>query len=198
MRSVKVLGLDLDGTLVKLKLDFRNIRSELGIPEGDTLAYISSLPSKEATRLKELLVSREKAAAEDAEISPGGADLIEHCRSRGIKVVVITRNSNEASARTLEVLGIEVDMIVSREMADPKPSPEALNFVLGQYNIKPHEMVFVGDYLYDMQAGRAAGVKTVLISPSDSRGEWGSSADHIASDLYEVLDLIREGRKIGG
>ena len=47
-------------------------------------------------------------------------------------------------------------------------------------------------------ASRAAGVKTVLISPSDSRGEWDSSADHVASDLYEVLDLIREGRKIGG
>lgn len=197
MKIIKVLGFDLDGTLVKMKLDFKKIREEMGLPDGDTLGYISSLPEQEARRLFSILKEREMEAAGLAEAAPGAKELLDHCGERGIKVVVITRNSEEATELTLEKIGLEVDMIISRDHAAPKPSPEAINIVLNHYQIEPKEMAFIGDYLYDVQAGNAAGVKTILLSGQERAGEWAPYANYLAEDLYEVLDILKEGKSIG-
>ncbi len=198
MKLIKVLGFDLDGTLVKMKLDFKMIRKDLGIPDGDTLGYISSLPEQEAKRLFNMLKEKEMEAADLAEPAEGARELIDYCIEKNIKVVVITRNSEEATKKTLENLDLNVDMVISRDHATPKPSPEAINIVLNQFGIEPKEMAYVGDYLYDIQAGNAAGVKTILLSGQERAGEWASYANYVAEDLYEVLDILREGKTIGG
>jgi HAD superfamily hydrolase (TIGR01662 family) len=198
MKLIKVLGFDLDGTLVKMKLDFKKIRDELGIPDGDTLGYISSLPEQEAKRLFNLLKEREMEAADLAEPAEGAKDLLEYCRENNIKIVVITRNSEDATKRSLHNIGLDVDMVISRDHATPKPSPEAINIVLNHFGIEPKEMAYVGDYLYDVQAGNSAGVKTILISGQERAGEWAPYANYVAEDLYEVLDILKEGKSIGG
>lgn len=196
MKQVKVIGFDLDGTLVKTNLDFHAIRKDLGIPEGDTLRYISSMPEPQRKMMLSELEGKEKEAAMKAELSPGAGEVLELCRDLGIKVVVITRNSQEAAALALRILGIEVDMIVTRECAAPKPSPDAINLVLNHYGIEPYQMAFVGDYLYDVQAGNNAGVKTILLTTQERADEWVSSADIVAEDLFEVCELIRVAREV--
>lgn len=195
MKHVRILGFDLDGTLVKMKLDFRTIRKELGIPEGDILSFISTKPQDEAKRLLKGVERREMEAAENAEVMEGAYELLSYCKGRGIKVVVITRNSEKATKRTLSKLSLDVDMIVSREHSRPKPSPEPLNVVLSHFKVEPYQMAFVGDYLFDMQAGRSAGVKTILITTQESCDQWAHAADFVVTDLYEVLDLLKEGRE---
>ena len=91
MKYMKILGLDLDGTLVRMKLDFKTIRQEMGISKGDTLSYISSLPEKEAKRLESILSLREMEAAELAEMSPGAMPLIQYCRENDIKIVITVK-----------------------------------------------------------------------------------------------------------
>lgn len=196
MRCVKVLGFDLDGTLVKMRLDFGSIRKEMGIPEGDTLEYIRSLPEKERKDLLMKLENRERQAAKKAEIAEGTRELLALCKDKGMKVVVITRNSQEAAALTLEVLNLHVDMIISREDATPKPSPDAINLVLSHYGIKPFQMAYIGDYIYDLQAGNAAGVKTILLTSQERADEWAPAADIVVEDLFEVLDLLRDGKEV--
>ena len=83
MKNVKVLGFDLDGTLVKMRLNFKSIRRELGIPEGDTLEYIRSLPKKESRDLLKKLETREKEAAKHAEIAEGAREILNYCRDSG-------------------------------------------------------------------------------------------------------------------
>lgn len=194
MKDIKVLGLDLDGTLVKMKLDFKALRKEMDIPNGDTLEYISSLPIEASEKMLSLLREREVEAAEVAELSPGGSEILSYCRENGIMTVVITRSSDEAAIRTLEVLGINVDMVISRENAPPKPSPEPINIVLNHFSLKPHQMAFVGDYLYDIQAGKAAGVRTILLTVQERSEEWRPIADFVVQDLWEVLELLKAGR----
>ncbi|MFW3146818.1 MAG: HAD family hydrolase [Thermoplasmatota archaeon] len=194
MKDLKVLGMDLDGTLVKMKLDFKAIRKELDIPNGDTLKYITSLPRESSEKMLSLLRDKEVEAANIAELSPGGSEILSYCEENGIKTVVITRSSSEAANRTLEVLGIKVDMIISREHAPPKPSPEPINIVLNHFSLKPYQMAFVGDYLYDIQAGKAAGVRTILLTVQERSEEWRPIADFVVQDLYDVLELLKAGR----
>ncbi|MDG6225207.1 MAG: HAD family hydrolase [Candidatus Thermoplasmatota archaeon] len=191
MKTVKALGMDLDGTLVRMKLDLRSIRKELGIPEGDTLAYIRSLPKEKGDEVLSLIADREREAAEKAELMPGAKDLLKFCKERGVKVVIITRNSANAAHRTLEVLGLGVDLVIAREHANPKPSPEPINLALNHFGLKPYEMAYVGDYLYDIQAGKAAGIKTVLVTGHESAAEWENLADFTVDDLYEVMELMK-------
>jgi len=191
MKNLKVLGFDLDGTLVKMRLNFKEIRKDLGIPEGDTLDFIRSLSKEKGQKLLKKLEEKEREAAKQAEISEGARELLGHCRDSDIKVVVITRNSQEAAALTLEVLDLEVDMILSRETAPPKPSPDAIEIVLGHYGIKTYEMAYVGDFIYDVQAGNAAGVRTILLTTQERADEWVGTADIVVEDLFQVLDLIK-------
>lgn len=191
MKTVKALGMDLDGTLVRMKLDLRSIRRDLGIPEGDTLAYIRTLPEERGKDILTRIAQREREAAEEAEPMPGARDLLKFCKGRGIRVIIITRNSANAAHRTLEVLGLGVDLVIAREHANPKPSPEPIFMALNHFDLKPHEMAFVGDYLYDIQAGKAAGIKTVLVTGHESAAEWENLADFTVDDLYEVMELMK-------
>jgi phosphoglycolate phosphatase-like HAD superfamily hydrolase len=50
-------------------------------------------------------------------------------------------------------------------------------------------VVFVGDYLHDINAGRAAGVRTVLFAPGELP-QYAPLADFCISSLAEVEALI--------
>ncbi|MFO8050637.1 MAG: HAD family hydrolase [Thermoplasmatota archaeon] len=193
MKNIKVMGFDLDGTLVKMKIDLRAFREEVGIPSVDTLIYISSLPDERSEKLMAMLKEKELEAADIAEPSLGAKEILEYCRDADIKTVVITRNSQEAAKLTLEKLDLSVDIIISRESAAPKPSPESFNMVLSELGLEPYQMAYVGDYIYDIQAGNSAGVKTILLVSQEKALEWAPSADFVVEDLFEVLDLLKEG-----
>lgn len=75
-----------------------------------------------------------------------------------------------------------------------KPDPEMLLLACEQMDIKPSEVLFVGDDRRDIEAGQAAGTRTVAvrygyIHPEDNPGNWGADAviDH-PLDLRRVID----------
>jgi histidinol-phosphate phosphatase family protein len=53
---------------------------------------------------------------------------------------------------------------------------------------------FIGDTIRDIETGRAAGLKTILVfsgkEKPENRDKWHSLPDFVASDLYEAVDLI--------
>ncbi|MFF0133695.1 HAD family hydrolase [Streptomyces mirabilis] len=51
-----------------------------------------------------------------------------------------------------------LDVVISRQDAQPKPAPDGLNAALSRVDIEPERAVFVGDSPTDMIAARAAGV----------------------------------------
>jgi len=172
---------DLDGTLTVPAHDFAAIRKRLCIPEeADILAYIDSRENGERARLRKLLDEIEGEVCAIARPAQGASHLMEVLRRRGARVGILTRNTRDIAARTLSAIGIggyfEPDCILGRDEAAPKPDPDGI-FRLGfRWSASAADMVMVGDYLFDLQAGRSAGAATVHVDQS-ARFRWPHLTD---------------------
>ncbi|MSN26876.1 MAG: HAD-IA family hydrolase [Geobacter sp.] len=182
---------DLDGTLTVAVHDFAAIRRELCIPDGsDILGHLDSLPGREAAPLHQRLQEIELELSHLTGAATGALRLIAELYDRGASLGILTRNTRENALRTLELVGLggffEVEYVLGRDEAVPKPDPDGIQRLAELWETEPSEVVMVGDYLYDLQAGRSAGAMTVHI---DTAGEfrWPDLADLTIESLEEIM-----------
>ena len=181
---------DLDGTLTRPFLDFDAIRAELGLPPGPILEAMSRMTGPDRRRAEAVVYEHERRAADHAELQPGACETIDHLRGRGIPVAILTRNSRISAVTVLDRFAIRVDAIRTREDGVVKPSPEPVLALCRTLAVDPRASWMVGDYLFDIQAGRAAGATTVLLQVADAPPSFAGEADHVIRSLPEVLDLV--------
>jgi HAD superfamily hydrolase (TIGR01509 family) len=184
---------DLDGTLTVPAHDFEGIRRELRLPtERPILEEIAQLPEAIAVQAMEQLDQIEYEVARKAVPQPGAGHVVRELRSRNCKVGVFSRNSARSVGETLKQCGLEklfqVDHIMARESCEPKPDPKGIHMLLSRWQGRVRQAVMVGDYLYDMQAGREAGVVTVGFN-GDGHFRWKDYADYCVTDLTAILTL---------
>ena len=162
----QALVFDLDGTLVDSKIDFAAMRAELSLnKDHDVLKTIATWPKVDQVRAHEIIHRHERSGAESSTLIDGAKEFINQARSMNIPCSVFTRNSRDTTLWSLEQHGILCDHIVSREDLPPKPDPAGLHSIARRCNVDLSQMLFVGDYLYDLQAGLRAGVATALYLP---------------------------------
>jgi HAD superfamily hydrolase (TIGR01509 family) len=187
---------DLDGTLTVDIHDFDAIRAELDLPAGQPiLEALDALPEEQAAarHARLMLIERELALA--SRPSRGAATLLGRLTAAGARLGIVTRNSAELALLTLEACGLashfEPRHVLGRESAPPKPDPAALRWLLESFEVGPADAVMVGDFAFDLQAGRAAGVATVWVA-----GE----TDERFLDLCDtrVPDLATLARRLDG
>ena len=80
---------------------------------------------------------------------------------------MISNKKEGLSRRLLEELGLShhFDIVLGSDSVDErKPSPKPLLHIMGQLMVGPEEAVIVGDSQYDIQAGKAAGIKTIAVT----------------------------------
>ena len=75
--------------------------------------------------------------------------------------------------------------------AEPKPSPQPVLLICETLGVEPRDTLVVGDYLYDIQSGQAAGTRTLLLG-GPNRHRFEVDADYEVSSLVEALQIIRE------
>lgn len=188
---------DLDGTLTVAVHDFAAIRRELSIPDGsDILGHLASLPAHHARPLYDRLQEIELELSGVTEAADGARDLLDHLHSTGASLGVLTRNTRENALRTLDLIGLggyfEKDNVLGRDESLPKPDPDGIHHLAVRWNADPAAMVMVGDYLYDLQAGRSAGALTVHVDATRTF-RWPNLADVGVGTLGELLSGIGEG-----
>ncbi len=189
---------DLDGTLTLPIHDFHAIRRELGIPLGeDILGWLDTLPPNESAPLFERLDAMEAELIPEVQPAPGAADLLHALSDRGKKLGVLTRNVRINAHRTLEAIGVDhlfsPHTVLGREEARPKPDPDGIHTLLHEWGAAPEDSLIVGDFRYDLEAGRAAGVATIHVDHAAGFA-WPEITDHQAHSLDLLLnDLERFG-----
>ncbi len=182
---------DLDGTLIELNLDFEEIRRALGIKERYILESILKLEGEERRRKLEILKEFEIRAASNAKLTPHAKEVLDKLEELGLKKGVVTRNCRESVEIVVERFGLKFDFVITREDAKPKPSPEPILLALKLAKSEPERAVVIGDYVFDIMAGKRAGTKTALLLNGRNR-EFARMADFVFRSLKDVEDLIAE------
>lgn len=191
----KYWAFDLDGTLTLPVHDFALIRTSLEVPDGaDILGHLASLPAEEARRLHERLDDIERELITQTSAAPGAQELVEILFRKGCRLGILTRNTREIALLTLEHIGLggffAWEGILGRDEALPKPDPDGVYRLARLWEAPPHELVIVGDYLYDLQAGQAAGSATIHVHGSLDR-RWPEWTDLCVLSLEELAGQVQ-------
>lgn len=194
IRDAKYWVFDLDGTLTLPVHDFEYIRSELGLPSGcDILATIEAQPAPEQLLLNHQLDRLEYFYADKVVPAEGLNQLLGALVKRGCHLGVLTRNKREVALHCLEVMGVKPlfrsDAVLGRDEALAKPDPEGIHILLDLWQARPREAVMVGDFRYDLEVGRAAGLATVHVDSRQERG-WPELTDLRVSSLVKLDQLL--------
>jgi HAD superfamily hydrolase (TIGR01509 family) len=198
-QDVRILGVvfDLDGTLVVEQLDYDQIRRELGFPQRvPLLEGIAALSEAEQILAHGVLHRHEQAAALAATLNPGVAEFLDWLDGRGVRKALFSRNSRSAVALALERCGLSFDLIVAREDAPHKPKPDGLVKICAAWDLAPAQVLMIGDYLYDIEAGAAAGTRTALVAHG-RKLPFEDQANLTFSSFLEIPALLREWIECG-
>ncbi len=187
----KAILFDMDGTLTEDRLDFDEIKGRLGLGEAPILESLARMPPEERTRAEGILHKWEAEGAADCRLNHGCLDLLDWLDAHGILSALITRNTRRSVETVLEKHGLSFEVRITREDGQFKPHPEPLWLACERLKVKPEEAWMVGDWKYDIEAGNAAGVRTVWLS-------YGRKRVFEAVPWRTVADLPALSRLLAG
>ncbi|MBE0379850.1 HAD family hydrolase [Pseudoalteromonas prydzensis] len=184
---------DLDGTLMSSELDFTLIKAQIGCPEElDLLSFIAQLPSpymrEEAMNI---VHQHELIDAQHATLLPGVAQAVARLKQQALPMAIVTRNYDRAAALKLKNNPLPIQTVLTRSDAPAKPDPSALNAIATLWEMEKQHVLYVGDYLYDIQAAHNANMRACLYAPSDVPA-YASQADYILKHFSELPGLINQ------
>ena len=139
---------------------------------------------------------------------PSAAAGIKKLNDAGYKVIVVTNQRGVARGmmttqdvdavhqemtEQLAKQGAQIDKIYvcpheNGECNCRKPQPGLLIQAIEEFKIDAEASWMIGDHITDMQAGKAAGVKTILVGKEEPNQT--SAADFICNDLLDAANLI--------
>jgi HAD superfamily hydrolase (TIGR01509 family) len=194
--KIRAVLFDFDGTLTMPgSLDFSAIRREISCPESEpVLEYIERLPDSEKKKqAAAVLENHERDAAEKSAPNRGAEHIIQYLKSENIYVGIVSRNSLSSIDRAMEnfktVRLADFDVVISRDTpVKPKPSGEGILMAAHHLDLAPSELLMVGDYIFDIEAGINAGASTVFLNTGAI--PQGVRSDHIISDLRELKTIL--------
>ncbi len=126
----------------------------------------------------------------------GMDDVLKTLEKQKIKWGIVTNKPRRFTQPLVTSLGLQtraVCVVSGDDAAKPKPSPETLLLACKQARVKSKQCIYIGDAARDIEAGRAAGMKTAValfgyIDKADKPHEWG--ADSLIATPQEILRLI--------
>jgi HAD superfamily hydrolase (TIGR01509 family) len=191
MDSFKAIIFDLDGVIVKSVLDFKLIRKEIFGSESDepVLEQIEQLkdPEKKKRAIR-ILENHETTAAFTSELNFGILALLKLLSQKKIKCAIVTRNSRKSVSIVLDRFKLDFDTVITRKEAPPKPAKEPVLLACKKMGLQPEEVILIGDYEFDMLAGKRAGVTTILLRTRNQPSS--ENADMVIDSILELAKLI--------
>ena len=126
---------------------------------------------------------------------PGVREAVAAIREAGYRLGIVTSKINENARREMRSCGLDglFDALVgANDVEHPKPHPEPVLRGLDAIGCAADETLLVGDSVYDLDAGRGAGVATAaaLWGPFERQELAASEPNYWLEDISALLELL--------
>jgi phosphoglycolate phosphatase len=210
--EIKLVIFDLDGTLInsykaitssfnyvmryfgKQPKSVGDIRKAVGWGDGFLL---KPFLNKEDLDLGLRIYRRhhQSSLKSQARLYPGVRELLKYLKDKGYKLAVASNRPTRFSLIILRVLKLRnyFDYVLCADkLKRGKPHPQILNLIRKRFYLKPRQVLYVGDMVIDLLAGKNAGIKTILVTTgSSSRAEIAKHTPYLSirrvRDLHNIL-----------
>ena len=192
--AIKAIIFDQDGTLTVPTLDFDKIRADIGGIEGPILEAMLVMPEAQRQRAEEILHEHELEAALNYQLNPGVEEVFDYIARTNLKVALLTRNQR----MMVELLWKKYDFlrfhaVATRDDEGPaKPDPYQVFRLCESLDVSPADAMVVGDFEFDLEAGRNAGAKTALITTSPNWQNFAHKADYVVDNMAELIPVLEK------
>lgn len=215
MPNIKTVLFDLDGTLIDTAPDMANALNILLNEEGcktlnhETIRPVVSngsvalvelgFPELDCGDTKERLKKRyldiyEEKLCIDSVLFPGMEKLLNEIEKQNMNWGVVTNKPGWLTEPLMLQIGLteRASCIISGDTTNNrKPHPEPMYLACKESNSKPENCIYIGDAQRDIQAGKNAGMKTVVANYGYI-GEWENTEDWGADfEIDNPEDMLR-------
>ncbi len=217
--ALKAVLFDLDGTLIDTAPDFFTtlnlLRSEegLGALEYDAirrtvsngaralidLSFQHERDTPEFDRLlNRLLDIYSQNLAVKTGLFEGMDKVLRFIGEQKLDWGIVTNKSSLYTLPILKALNLNPapkSVVCPDHVTKTKPDPEPLLLACQQIQCQPHEAIYVGDHLRDIDCGKHAGMPTVAvtygyIADDDDAKSW--QADFLINKADELIEIISQ------
>jgi 2-phosphoglycolate phosphatase len=140
----------------------------------------------------------ESAIAVKTTLFDGVAELLAGLEAAGVAWGIVTNKPARFTDALVPLIGLDhAGCVVSGDTTPyPKPHPEPLLEAARRIGVAPEHCWYVGDDLRDIQAGAAAGMRTIACAwgycGSTEPVSW--NADHLLASPHALLELVQSAR----
>lgn len=136
--------------------------------------------------------ARLAAGAGHSPLYPGAAEVLAELNAVPEYLLGVATGKSQRGLDAL-IEAHELRCFVTRQCADhhpSKPHPSMVLRAMAETGVRPEDTVMIGDTSFDIDMGRAAGVRTIAV-------DWGFhpaerlGADHIIKSFDELAPLLR-------
>ena len=176
--AAKGIIFDCDGVVVDSRrlsrFVYNYLRGRLGLPPMTSKQEDFVFAQTAAESLKKVIPAAYRSWAAKAKdgikpeiylplvsLQKGVFDFLRNLKAMGFKVALNTNGGERAHVilKAFKIHEFFSPVITADDVTRPKPAPEGLLLILKDWNLKPHEVIFIGDSNLDMEAAQAAGVR---------------------------------------
>lgn len=215
---LKLLIFDLDGTLADTAQDITNALNYALQPFGSKVYSVEETKAMVGSGISRLLESlvpskddESKKIVTERFIGFYTEHIIDNTKAYPhVKEILmqlgdyrkaVVSNKREALSRSvLEGIGIlkHFEIVLgSDNVREKKPSPVPILDLMNKFSVTNKETVIIGDSNYDIEAGKAAGIKTIAVTYGFRSREILKDADFIIDSIDELLKVLSDIDKNG-
>ncbi len=122
-------------------------------------------------------------------IEPGLRQLLDALKSNGyIRAVATNRTDTMPSVLKEHDLENQFDMVVTAaDVKRPKPEPDQLFKIMEKFQLKPRQIIFIGDSQYDAMASFKAGTLFIAFKNNSLKADFCVDS---MMEIGKILDII--------
>lgn len=207
---IKAVLFDIDGTLLDTEKQViaglqETLREQKGLQvAAEDLFYTLGIPGKqvvadfadsdsESDQLLQSWESKMKTNFNDVQIFPGIVDLLEGLREKGLLLAIVTSKNKSEFVDEVTPFGLNSyfqAVITASDTLKHKPNPEPVLKGLDELQVLAEQTIYVGDAVYDLRSGKAAGTKFAFATWGAKFHSEFEQADYQLQHPQDLLQII--------